>query len=60
MLADSRQRLGELLEAKGDRAAAKKYYSQLLAQWKTADRELAPRIADITRRVARLSDTARR
>jgi tetratricopeptide (TPR) repeat protein len=60
MLADSRQRLGELFEAKGDRAAAKKYYSQLLAQWKNADPELAPRIADITRRVSRLSDTERR
>ncbi len=59
-LAQSLQRLGELYEAKGDRQSAIKYYDRLLALWKNADPELAPRIDDVRKRVARLSDSERR
>jgi tetratricopeptide (TPR) repeat protein len=54
-LAATYQRLGELYEAKGDRARAKEYYEKLLDLWKNADPELQPIVKDTRDRVARLS-----
>jgi eukaryotic-like serine/threonine-protein kinase len=54
-LASAYQRLGELYEAKGDRAKAREYYGKLLELWKTADPELQPIVKDAKERVARLS-----
>jgi eukaryotic-like serine/threonine-protein kinase len=54
-LALTYQRLGELYEAKGDRAKARDYYAKLLDLWKTADPELQPIVKDTKERVARLS-----
>ena len=54
-LASAYQRLGELYEAKGDRAKARDYYAKLLELWKTADPELQPIVKDTKERVARLS-----
>jgi tetratricopeptide (TPR) repeat protein len=54
-LAATYQRLGELYEAKGDRAKAREYYVKLLDLWKTADPELQPIVKDTRERVARLS-----
>jgi tetratricopeptide (TPR) repeat protein len=59
-LAQSLQRLGELYEAKGDRSSSIKQYERLLELWKNADPELKPRVDDIRKRVARLSDTERK
>ena len=56
----SLQRLGELYEAKGDRQAAAKYYAQLLDLWKNADPVLKPRIDDVRKRLAHLSDVERK
>ena len=49
------QRLGELYEARGDRARARDAYSKLLDLWKDADAELQPRVSDVRARVARLA-----
>jgi eukaryotic-like serine/threonine-protein kinase len=54
-LAASYQRLGELYEAKGDRAKAREYYEKLIALWKDADPELQPIVKDTKERLARLS-----
>jgi tetratricopeptide (TPR) repeat protein len=54
-LAATYQRLGELYEAKGDRAKAREYYEKLVALWKDADPELQPIVKDAKERVARLS-----
>jgi hypothetical protein len=54
-LAASYQRLGELYEAKGDRAKARENYEKLIALWKTADPELQPIVRDSKARVVRLS-----
>ena len=54
-LAATYQRLGELYEAKGDRANARENYEKLLDLWKTADPELQPIVTDTKERVARLS-----
>jgi len=54
-LAASYQRLGELYEAKGNRAKARENYAKLIALWKDADGELQPIVRDAKERVARLS-----
>jgi tetratricopeptide (TPR) repeat protein len=54
VIGQSLQRLGELYEAKGDRASAAKYYGRLIDLWKNADPELKPRVDDLRKRVARL------
>ena len=54
------RRLGELYEAKGDRAKAAHYYGQFVDLWKNADPELQPQVADVKKRLARLSDTEKR
>jgi len=59
-LAGTYKRLGELYEAKGDRQKAASYYSKFIELWKNADPELQPKVAEVRRRLARLSDTERR
>jgi tetratricopeptide (TPR) repeat protein len=59
-LAGSHKRLGELYEAKGDRAKAASHYTKFVALWKDADPELQPQVADVKKRLARLGDTERR
>ena len=54
-LAATYQRLGELYEAKGDRAKARESYAKLLDLWKTADPELQGIVRDTRERVARLN-----
>jgi tetratricopeptide (TPR) repeat protein len=54
-LAASYQRLGELWEQKNDRAKAARYYQKFVELWKNADPELQPKVADVRRRLARLS-----
>jgi tRNA A-37 threonylcarbamoyl transferase component Bud32/tetratricopeptide (TPR) repeat protein len=50
------RRLGELYEQKGDHTKATQYYRMFTELWKTADPELQPQVAEIRRRLARLSD----
>jgi hypothetical protein len=59
-LAGTYKRLGELYEAKGDREKAASYYLQFVTLWKNADPELQPKVAEVRRRLARLSDLERR
>jgi tetratricopeptide (TPR) repeat protein len=54
-LAGAHKRLGELYEAKGDRANALEHYRAFVTLWKDADPELQPKVADVTRRIARLA-----
>jgi len=54
-LAASYKRLGELYEAKRDRAQARTYYSRFVELWKTADPELQPAVQDVRTRLARLA-----
>jgi tetratricopeptide (TPR) repeat protein len=56
-LAGSYKRLGELWEAKGDRAKAATYYTKFLELWKDADPDLQPKVAEVRKRLARLGDT---
>jgi tetratricopeptide (TPR) repeat protein len=55
-LAGAHKRLGELYEAKGDKQKAASYYAKFIALWKDADPELQPKVAEVRRRLARLSD----
>ena len=48
------RRLGELYDAKGDRARAVSHYSAFVKLWKNADPELQPQVADVRKRIARL------
>ncbi|HEX9895514.1 MAG TPA: tetratricopeptide repeat protein, partial [Gemmatimonadales bacterium] len=54
-LAPTYVRLGELYEARGDRARALEYYGKFIDMWKNADAELQPRVAEIRRRVGELA-----
>jgi eukaryotic-like serine/threonine-protein kinase len=56
-LAASYKRLGELLEAKGDRQKAAHYYMKFVDLWKNADPDLQPQVADVRKRLTRLADT---
>jgi eukaryotic-like serine/threonine-protein kinase len=56
-LAGSYKRLGELWDAKGDRAKAASYYAKFIDLWKDADPELQPKVAEARKRLARLSET---
>jgi serine/threonine protein kinase/DNA-binding SARP family transcriptional activator len=49
------RRLGELHEARGDRADAVKYYQRFVELWKNADPELQPTVRDVRQRLARLT-----
>jgi len=59
-LAGSHKRLGELYEAKGDRQQAASHYAKFVELWKNADPELQPQVAEVRKRLARLSDTEKR
>jgi tetratricopeptide (TPR) repeat protein len=48
------KRLGELYEAKGDRAKAIEYYDRFAALWRNADPELQPQVAAVRRRIEAL------
>jgi tetratricopeptide (TPR) repeat protein/TolB-like protein len=54
-LAGTYKRLGELYEQKGDRAKAVDYYRKFVELWKDADPELQPKVADVRRRITRLT-----
>lgn len=53
-LATSYKRLGELLDAKGDRERAAHYYQEFVELWKNADAALQPQVRDVSNRLARL------
>jgi len=53
-LAATYQRLGELAEERGDKAAARDWYGRLLDLWKKSDPELQPLIKDLRGRLASL------
>lgn len=54
------KRLGELYEQQGDAANAARVYRRYVELWKNADPELQPKVAEVRRRIARLSDVERR
>ena len=56
-LAGAHKRLGELYEAKGDGQRAATHYAAFVGLWKNADPELQPKVAEVRKRLARLSDT---
>jgi len=47
--------MGELYEAKGDKARALEYYGKFTDIWRNADPELQPKVAEAKRRIAALS-----
>ena len=55
-LAGAHKRLGELYEARGERAKAEANYLQFVEQWKNADPVLQPKVAEVRRRLAHLKD----
>ncbi len=54
-LAPTYKRLGELYEARGDRAKAREYYGRFVDLWKDADPELQPMVREVRTRLARLA-----
>jgi tetratricopeptide (TPR) repeat protein/tRNA A-37 threonylcarbamoyl transferase component Bud32/TolB-like protein len=54
MLPVAQRRLGELYEARGDRARAALHYAAFIDLWKGADPDLQPQVAEVRQRVARL------
>ena len=54
------KRLGELYEAKRDRVNAASHYQKFVDLWKNADPDLQPKVAEVRKRLARLSDTEHR
>ena len=53
-------RLGEIYEAKGNKAKAREYYERFVEQWRDADPQFQPKVAEAKRRLAALgSDTPR-
>jgi tetratricopeptide (TPR) repeat protein len=54
-LAFSLRRLGELYEARGNNAKAAKNYRTFVDLWRNADPELQPQVAEIRRRLRRLT-----
>ena len=53
-LAPSHERLGRLLEAKGDRTRAAAHYAKFVELWRNADPELQPRVQAARQRLAQL------
>ena len=49
------KRLGELYDARGDRAQALRHYRSFIELWKDADPALQPKVQDARRRVADLT-----
>jgi tetratricopeptide (TPR) repeat protein len=54
------QRLGELYEAKGDKAKARDYYQRFVDLWRAADPVFQPQVAEAKRRLAALGSDASR
>ncbi len=54
-LASAYKRLGELYEARGERAKAVEYYGRLVKLWNDADPELQPVVRDVRARLVRLA-----
>nr|MBA2439605.1 protein kinase [Thermoleophilaceae bacterium] len=54
-LAPALRRLGELYEEKGNRDRAAHYYGRFVELWKDADPDLQVQVADVKRRLTRLS-----
>ncbi len=53
-------RLGEIYEANGNKAKAREYYDHFVEQWRDADPQFQPKVAEAKRRIAALgSDTPR-
>jgi tetratricopeptide (TPR) repeat protein len=48
------RRIGELYEARGNRAEALKYYHRFVDLWKNADPPLQPKVAEVKRRMTAL------
>jgi tetratricopeptide (TPR) repeat protein len=59
-LAGAYKRLGELYEAKADRQNAVHYYAKFVDLWKNADPDLQPFVAEVRKRLARLSESERK
>jgi eukaryotic-like serine/threonine-protein kinase len=53
-LADVYKRLGQLYEARGERAKAVHYYTRFVDLWRDCDPALRPQVAEARRRLARL------
>ncbi len=53
-LAPTYKRLGELYEAKGDKARAVEYYAKFADLWKNADPDLQPQVRAVREKLARL------
>jgi tetratricopeptide (TPR) repeat protein/tRNA A-37 threonylcarbamoyl transferase component Bud32 len=49
------QRLGELYEARGDKAKALDYYSKFVDLWRGADPDLQPKVREIQKRIGELA-----
>jgi tetratricopeptide (TPR) repeat protein len=58
-LAPSLRRLGELYEARGDRAKAAEYYGRFVNLWRDADPALQPAVREVRARIARLTSEGR-
>lgn len=58
-LAPSLKRLGELYENKGDVAQAVTHYTKFVELWKNADPDMQPRVAEVKRRLQKLTTTDR-
>jgi len=56
-LAGTFKRLGELYDAKGDHQKAAMYYAKFVELWKDADLDLQPRVTEVRKRLARLSES---
>jgi eukaryotic-like serine/threonine-protein kinase len=55
-LAPISKRLGELYEARGDKARAAAYYQKFVTLWANADPDLQPKVNEVRQRLARLKD----
>ena len=58
-LPPSLKRLGELYEARGNRAKAVEYYARFAELWRDADPELQPVVRDVRERIVRLAGEGR-
>ncbi|HWA15711.1 MAG TPA: hypothetical protein VG817_04715, partial [Gemmatimonadales bacterium] len=58
-LAPSLRRVGELYEAKGDKAKALDAYGRLVSLWKNADPVLQPQVREVKERMAKLAGEPR-
>ncbi|HWC73733.1 MAG TPA: tetratricopeptide repeat protein, partial [Gemmatimonadales bacterium] len=54
-LAPTLRRLGEIYEARGDRAKAAEYYGRFVMLWRDADPALQPAVREVRSRLARIS-----